>query len=247
MGDRAHHVDNLDEELVEPFRWRLERISPGISICVGPTRLLLRQGFNELAPEDESGARGLLIAALCAEFNVSPQSIEIFRPRLTAGLFRRSQPGYVLITDQERRRAATRRIWISLSRSDELVAVGIGLRRLGIDIERCQSPTQSDDLLSLIHPRDRLRAQSRSGLDRQYETTAIWTRIEAVAKLHGTGLRTDPSNFRVGASNGPGRVGKEAIMTVGCDELGRPRDFSPYRTHHCGSSVPEYAVSLAHW
>lgn len=247
MGDRAQNGSRLDEKLLEHFRWRPDGLSSDISIWVAPTKFLLTQGFGELAPEDESGAMGLLIAALCARFTANPQSIEFYRPQPTAGLFSRPRPGYALITNREGRRKTARRVWTSLSRTDELVAVGIGTRKLGIDVERLQSPRQSEDLLSLMHPHDRTRVQSCSGLDRQCATTALWTRIEAVAKLRGTGLRNDPASLRVGASNSSEHVGRMTIVTVGSDELGQLGACSTNGPNYGGSSVPDYVVSVAHW
>lgn len=56
-----------------------------------------------------------------------------------------------------------------------MVAVGFSDRRLGIDIEKLQSPAQSEDLLFLIRPLYMAAADRCTGSDRQIEATAAST------------------------------------------------------------------------
>lgn len=176
---------------------------------------------------------------------MKPQMLEFHRPQPNSGPLGRPHPGFVIIRDQIGRRTRTRRVWTSLSRSEDVVAVVIGARRVGIDVEKLQDPTQSETLMSLMHPQDQALARSRSGLERQYVVTALWTLIEAIAKLWGTGLRTDPAAIRAGFSGKSRPIKRVSTVTAGCDELGRLTTTTTAVNVHRELPSPEYVVSVA--
>ncbi|WP_169251437.1 4'-phosphopantetheinyl transferase superfamily protein [Brevibacterium sp. 'Marine'] len=182
------------------YRWRDRRLPPHTQVLICPTEAA-----------GASGAVGLLLPLLSREFSAPVDDIVWHRPSVATV------------------RTGPDRLFTSISRTDGCVAVAVSRRRIGIDIEATQTQEQSRDLLSLFHPRDQAAANRVGGAARRRRVTTIWTRIEAVLKLRGTGLRVDPGTVRVGP--GPGALRGRRIRTVSAVAA--------------LSATAEYSVSLA--
>ncbi|RSZ64466.1 4-phosphopantetheinyl transferase family protein [Corynebacterium hylobatis] len=87
----------------------------------------------------------------------------------------------------------------SLSRTEDLIVVALAGRPVGVDVEKQQSPEQSELLLRLLHPADQRRLRGRPAA----EVTAAWTRKEATLKAIGVGLQRDPGLDEVGTRRRP--------------------------------------------
>ncbi len=96
--------------------------------------------------------------------------------------------------------AGARRVHYSLARTPGYVAVLIGNRAVGVDVERRQSPAQADSLLRVLHAADRARLANEPERRRPRAVTDAWVRLEALLKALGTGLSIDPSTVSVGAA-----------------------------------------------
>jgi 4'-phosphopantetheinyl transferase len=87
-------------------------------------------------------------------------------------------------------------VFLSLSRAGELVAVAASRhRRVGIDIERLDRVARAgfDDVAFTAEE----RAEIASSADPHALRAVLWTSKEALLKLSGDGLRTDPRLLRV--------------------------------------------------
>ena len=73
-------------------------------------------------------------------------------------------------------------VWVSLSRTEEVVAVAVSALPVGVDVE---SAERARFAAVALHPGERAEDPARS-----------WTRKEAALKALGTGLRTDPASLR---------------------------------------------------
>lgn len=87
-------------------------------------------------------------------------------------------------------------VFLSLSRAGELVAVAASRRRpVGIDIERIDRVARAgfDDVAFTAEE----RAEIAASADPHALRAVLWTSKEALLKLSGDGLRTDPRLLRV--------------------------------------------------
>lgn len=92
-------------------------------------------------------------------------------------------------------------IHYSLARTPGHIAIVTANRRVGVDLERRQSPDQTESLLRVFHAADRARLSREPARRRARAVTDAWVRLEALLKARGTGLSTDPSAVVVGAGN----------------------------------------------
>lgn len=181
------------------FRWTDRRLPPHTHVLICPTE------------ETASGAVDLLLSLLSRELAAPIKDIVWHRPSIATT------------------RTGAAWVFTSISRTDGAVAAAVSRYPIGVDIEATQTDEQSHDLITLFHPRDRAAAGRVAGIARQRRVTTIWTRIEAVLKLRGTGLRIDPAQVRVGP--GPQPLRGRRIRTVSAVEA--------------LSATAEYSVSLA--
>lgn len=213
---------------VHRFRVEDRQLPRDIAVHLGASFELPTEVFA-LDRSDPTGARGLLRIAAAHALGTAAAEVVLHPPRTRRiGPFRPPHPGWAGIGPGGRRG-----VWVSLSRAGGLVAVAVGRRRIGIDVEALQSFDEAADLVRVLHPADRraiealtaghparspgLEVTGDMGLevtgDMGLEVTGVWTRVEAALKLRGTGLRRDPATIRVGTSSSPRGPGRSKILT----------------------------------
>ncbi|MER7482636.1 4'-phosphopantetheinyl transferase superfamily protein [Streptomyces sp. NPDC126510] len=95
----------------------------------------------------------------------------------------------------------------SLSRSGDVVLIGIADVPVGVDIEQVPRPDVVPELSSCLHPRETAELAAESDLTRPVAFARAWARKEAYLKGIGTGLSRDLAWDYVGAGPRPGTEG----------------------------------------
>jgi len=116
----------------------------------------------------------------------------------------------------------TQPIHFSLSRSEELVLIGLGSRPLGVDIEWLAKTVDTEavgDFVLSRRERDAFRRLDPS--DRPRAFLQCWTQKEAYLKAIGQGLYISPASIEV--CFGPGEVA--GLKSVGSDSRAATRWF----------------------
>jgi 4'-phosphopantetheinyl transferase len=101
-------------------------------------------------------------------------------------------------------------IHFSLSRSEELVLIGLATHPLGVDIEWLVKPVDTEALSDLVlsrHEREAFRRLDPG--DRQRAFLQCWVQKEAYLKAIGQGLHLSPATVEV--RFGPGEAGLKSI------------------------------------
>lgn len=219
--------------MLEPLRQTYAGAPESLRIYVARTDEL-PGSIRTIDPDDPSGARGLLRAAAADPLDISVAEVVLRRPRPPGQGLGRVRPGYamsggvglgsLLRSRLWRQLRLRRRVWVSLSRTGDTIAVALGPRRLGIDVETLQSALHARQLSELLNPHDRLELSRLRRMRQPAEVTAAWTRVEAYAKFRGRGLNTDPADIRVGTLAAPVVPTPAHVLTVGISESGAPVD-----------------------
>lgn len=89
----------------------------------------------------------------------------------------------------------------SLARTPGHIAIVMANRPVGVDLESRQSADQAESLVRVLHPADQARLLREPERRRARAVTEAWVRLEALLKVRGTGLSTDPSSIEVGTAN----------------------------------------------
>lgn len=90
----------------------------------------------------------------------------------------------------------------SLSRSDDVVVIGIAPRPVGVDVEAVPRAETVAEVSSLLHPTERREILSAVPSERAQRFARVWTRKEAYLKGVGVGVAVDLAGECVGVASG---------------------------------------------
>ncbi|MFG2134297.1 4'-phosphopantetheinyl transferase family protein [Streptomyces sp. NPDC048751] len=92
----------------------------------------------------------------------------------------------------------------SISRSGDVVLVGIADRPVGVDVEQVPPPEVVAELSPFLHRREAAELAAEADHRKASAFARAWARKEAYLKGIGTGLSRDPARDYVGAGPSPG-------------------------------------------
>jgi len=78
------------------------------------------------------------------------------------------------------------KIHFNVSHAGRLMICAVARSEVGVDIERCPSNIQREEILRLMFPSVAITEESEKGRDSEF--VKLWTRTEAILKLDGCGL-----------------------------------------------------------
>jgi 4'-phosphopantetheinyl transferase len=81
-----------------------------------------------------------------------------------------------------------RPVHFSLSRSDEMIVIGIATAPVGVDVEAVPPPDAVSQVAELLHPAERAELHAAAPSERAMVFTRLWTRKEAYLKGVGVGV-----------------------------------------------------------
>jgi 4'-phosphopantetheinyl transferase len=132
-------------------------------------------------------------------------------------LFRR-EPGWKPVLEA----STTRPIHFSLSRSEEVVLIGLAWRPLGVDIEWLGKTVDTEALSDFVlSDREREAFRRLDPRDRQRAFLHCWTQKEAYLKAIGEGLYVPPASVEVCFGLGEAA----GLKSVACDSRAAARWF----------------------